>query len=35
MIEKTDIEKVFRISENRVAETSLGFKRYIYGDIDW
>ena len=35
MIENTDIEKVYRISEDKVAETTLDFKRYLYQDIDW
>ena len=35
MIENTDIEKVYRISEDKVAETALDFKRYLYQDIDW
>ena len=35
MIENTDIEKVYRISEDKIAETALDFKRYLYQDIDW
>jgi len=35
MIENTDIEKVYRISEDKIAETALDFKRYLYSDIDW
>jgi len=35
MVENTDIEKVYRISDDKVAETTLDFKRYLYSDIDW
>lgn len=35
MIENTDIEKVYRISEDKIAEVELNFKRYLYPDIDW
>ncbi len=35
MIENTDIEKVYRISEDKIAETELHFKRYLYSSIDW
>jgi len=35
MIENTDIEKVYRISEEKIAETNLNFKRYLYQNIDW
>lgn len=30
-----DIEKVYWISENRIADTSLDFKRYLYDLVDW
>jgi len=35
MGENTDIEKVYRISGDKIAETTLNFKRYLYRDIDW
>lgn len=35
MITNTDIEKVYRISEDKIAETEVDFKRYLYRDIDW
>jgi predicted AAA+ superfamily ATPase len=30
-----DIERIYRISAERIAETSLALKRYAYDDIDW
>ena len=30
-----DIERIYRISAEKVAETSLSQKRYLYDDIDW
>ena len=30
-----DIERIYRISAGKVAETSLSQKRYLYDDIDW
>jgi len=35
MLEKTDIEKVYRISGDLVAETDSTFKRFLYSEIDW
>ena len=34
-METTNIEKVYRISDDLISETSLDFKRYLYSDIDW
>lgn len=30
-----DIERIYRISAEKIAETSLELKRYAYGDVDW
>ena len=30
-----DIERVYRISAEKIAQTSLSLKRYSFGDIDW
>ncbi|MBR1589431.1 MAG: ATP-binding protein [Kiritimatiellae bacterium] len=30
-----DIERIYRISAERIAETSLALKRFAYDDIDW
>ena len=30
-----DIERIYRISAEKIAETSLSLKRYAYDDIDW
>jgi hypothetical protein len=30
-----DIERIYRISAEKIAETSLELKRYAFGDIDW
>ena len=30
-----DIERVYRISAEKIAETSLSLKRYSFNDIDW
>jgi len=30
-----DLERVYRISGEKIAETSLSLKRYSFGDIDW
>lgn len=35
MLEKTDIEKVYRISGDLVAEADLTFTRFLYSEIDW
>ena len=30
-----DIERIYRISDEKLSETSLALKRYAYNDIDW
>ena len=30
-----DIERIYRISAEKIAETSLSLKRYSYDEIDW
>lgn len=35
MIEDTNIEKVYRISDDKIEDVELNFKRYLYQDIDW
>lgn len=34
-VNETDREKILSISENRMEETPLAFKRTLYGQIDW
>ena len=34
-MENSAIDKVYRISEDRIADASLDFKRYLYEDVDW
>lgn len=34
-MDKNDFDKIYQISDNLVAETKTGFKRYLYSEIDW
>lgn len=35
MMEKTDIDKIYQISDELVADVDASFKRYLYSEIDW
>ena len=35
MIENEDIERIYRISDEKIAKTTVDFKRYLYDQIDW